>query len=218
MVNAKAQAGYADKLMSRLSTEELDVYKAGRNAKVNSVPKNAEVAAITRLTGLEASFGYLYLKNRTERITSCLKLLLCRKGFSLSDRGLKCHLMHYASAPCWLNSKQPLSARGLTNTAAGKGCFFCFFKNGKQRRQCQAVNLRRNRQREDEPDLGIARKSDTPPMLCMLLRKHLTGARIKEIRQPDMERLYDIAFAAYDELGGSNDKRLVLEMLGRAPT
>ncbi len=57
---------------------------------------------------------------------------------------------------------------------------------------------------------------DTPPMLCMLLRKHLTGARIKEIRQPDMERLYDITFAAYDELGISTDKRLVLEMLGRS--
>ena len=30
---------------------------------------------------------------------------------------------------------------------------------------------------------------DKPPMFCMLLRKHLLGARLAEIQQPPMERL-----------------------------
>ncbi len=76
MVNAKAQAGYADKLMSRLSAEELDVFKRGRNAKVNSVPKNAEVACYHAATGLEALFGYLYLNNRTERINELFEIIV----------------------------------------------------------------------------------------------------------------------------------------------
>ncbi len=63
---------------------------------------------------------------------------------------------------------------------------------------------------------GIQRENpDAPPMLCMLLRKHLAGARIVDIIQPDMERLYDIRLAAFDELGNPSEKRLLAEMLGR---
>ena len=54
-----------------------------------------------------------------------------------------------------------------------------------------------------------------PPMFCMLLRKHLLGARIVDITQPDMERMLLIRLAAYDEMGESVEKTLAVELLGR---
>jgi len=55
----------------------------------------------------------------------------------------------------------------------------------------------------------------TPPMFCMLLRKHLTGGRLMELRQPPMERVVELVFACTDELGDPVEKRLVLELMGR---
>ena len=54
-----------------------------------------------------------------------------------------------------------------------------------------------------------------PPMFCMLLRKHLMGGRIAEIRQPPMERLLDIVMDCTDEMGEPVQKRLVIEIMGR---
>ena len=56
---------------------------------------------------------------------------------------------------------------------------------------------------------------DTPPMFCMLLRKHLLGGRILELKQPPMERLLDFRLETIDELGDRVERRLVLEALGR---
>ena len=42
---------------------------------------------------------------------------------------------------------------------------------------------------------------DTPPMFCMLLRKHLLGGRILELKQSPMERLLDFRLETIDELG-----------------
>ena len=37
---------------------------------------------------------------------------------------------------------------------------------------------------------GLLRENPTqPPMFCMLLRKHLTGAKLIEVTQPEMERV-----------------------------
>ncbi len=54
------------------------------------------------------------------------------------------------------------------------------------------------------------------PMFCMLLRKHLVGARIADIRQPDWERMLILELDARDELGISSRKQLVVEMIGRS--
>lgn len=54
----------------------------------------------------------------------------------------------------------------------------------------------------------------TPPMFCMLLRKHLTGAKIVSVTQPSSERMLDIELSAYDEMGVSVKRHLVCEMLG----
>ena len=54
-----------------------------------------------------------------------------------------------------------------------------------------------------------------PPMFCMLLRKHLSGGRIVELRQPPMERMIDLAIDCTDEMGEPARKHLILELMGR---
>ena len=56
---------------------------------------------------------------------------------------------------------------------------------------------------------------ETPPMFCMLMRKHYVGGRILDIQQPPMERLLDFKFEALSELGDRVERRLVLECIGR---
>ena len=54
-----------------------------------------------------------------------------------------------------------------------------------------------------------------PPMFCMLLRKHLSGARLAEISQPPMERCATFTFDCMDEMGDPVQKQLVAELMGR---
>ncbi len=54
-----------------------------------------------------------------------------------------------------------------------------------------------------------------PPMFCMLLRKHLSGARLVEISQIPMERCAEFTFDCIDEMGDHVNKRLVCELMGR---
>ncbi len=56
---------------------------------------------------------------------------------------------------------------------------------------------------------------DTPPMFCMLLRKHLSGGRLAEIRQIPMERCAIFTFDCTDEMGFPVQKSLVCELMGR---
>lgn len=55
-----------------------------------------------------------------------------------------------------------------------------------------------------------------PPMFCMLLRKHLVGGKLVEIRQPKLERMLDFIFECTDELGEPCQKHLVAEIMGRS--
>ena len=54
-----------------------------------------------------------------------------------------------------------------------------------------------------------------PPMFCMLLRKHLSGARLMEMRQIPMERCAFFTFDCIDEMGDHVKKTLVAELMGR---
>ena len=54
-----------------------------------------------------------------------------------------------------------------------------------------------------------------PPMFCMLLRKHLLGAKLADISQPPMERAATFTFDCTDEMGFPVQKRLVAELMGR---
>ena len=55
----------------------------------------------------------------------------------------------------------------------------------------------------------------TPPMFCMLLRKHLANGRFAGIYQPHLERVLHFYFDAADELGLLSRKTLIIEMIGR---
>jgi len=54
-----------------------------------------------------------------------------------------------------------------------------------------------------------------PPMFCMLLRKHLSGARLAQITQLPMERMAEFTFDCIDEMGDPVRKKLVAELMGR---
>ncbi len=54
-----------------------------------------------------------------------------------------------------------------------------------------------------------------PPMFCMLLRKHLTGARLISISTPDYERIFQLRFLTTNELGDRLEKTLIIEIMGR---
>ena len=54
-----------------------------------------------------------------------------------------------------------------------------------------------------------------PPMFCMLLRKHLSGARLVDVTQPAMERAATFTFDCIDEMGDPVQKQLVAELMGR---
>ncbi|GAF66133.1 fibronectin/fibrinogen-binding protein [Bacillus sp. TS-2] len=55
----------------------------------------------------------------------------------------------------------------------------------------------------------------TPPMFCMLLRKHLEGAIIERIEQFGTERMIFIDCHSKDELGDETKKRLIVEIMGK---
>lgn len=59
---------------------------------------------------------------------------------------------------------------------------------------------------------------ENPPApfgFCMLLRKHLQGARITDIQQKDSERIIELSFETLNELGFTVSKKLILEIMGK---
>jgi ribonuclease-3 family protein len=73
-VKAKAQADILHRINDRLTDEEQDVVRRGRNAKSASVPKNADVSDYRYSTAFESLIGYLYLMKSTPRLMEILKL------------------------------------------------------------------------------------------------------------------------------------------------
>jgi predicted ribosome quality control (RQC) complex YloA/Tae2 family protein len=55
----------------------------------------------------------------------------------------------------------------------------------------------------------------SPPMFCMFLRKHLTGAKITDVQQAGLERIVRISLEAKDELGLPRTLTLVAELMGK---
>ena len=75
-VCATAQSKAVEAILSSLTETELAVYKRGRNAKVNSVPKHADISDYHAATGLETLFGHLYLKGETDRINQLFDIIV----------------------------------------------------------------------------------------------------------------------------------------------
>jgi len=53
------------------------------------------------------------------------------------------------------------------------------------------------------------------PQFCMVLRKHISGGRIVDIRQPNFERIAEIDIEALNEMGDKSIKTLVIELMGK---
>lgn len=68
IVKAVNQAKFVDYIINELASDELDIYKRGRNTTTHSKAKNATMGEYRKATGLEALFGYLYLKGDYERL------------------------------------------------------------------------------------------------------------------------------------------------------
>ncbi|MFZ5634388.1 MAG: Rqc2 family fibronectin-binding protein [Bacillota bacterium] len=55
----------------------------------------------------------------------------------------------------------------------------------------------------------------SPPVFCMVLRKHLEGGRITGFSQPGYDRVLTISVDTRDDLGGSSSKQVICEIMGR---
>lgn len=62
---------------------------------------------------------------------------------------------------------------------------------------------------------GSYTNPEQPPAFCMLMRKHLQGGRITEIRQKDSERIVELDIEAQNEMGFSVSRRLIVEIMAK---
>lgn len=77
-VSANSQSKYIQYLIDNnyLNEEEINIVKKGRNAKVNSHPKNVDILTYKWATALETLFGYLYIKEDNDRIKELINIIL----------------------------------------------------------------------------------------------------------------------------------------------
>ncbi len=54
-----------------------------------------------------------------------------------------------------------------------------------------------------------------PPMLCMLLRKYLQGAKLTEVSMADFDRVAFLGFDTRDEMGFECRRYLIVELMGK---
>ena len=69
-VSAKGQASLLKKLLeeNKLTEEEIEIVKRGRNYKRSSHPKHTDILTYKLSTGFEALVGYLYLSKKEDRL------------------------------------------------------------------------------------------------------------------------------------------------------
>ena len=82
-VNAAAQAAIIQAVLDVMTEEELAVYMRGRNAKSNTMAKNASVEDYRKATGMQALIGYLYLSKRFHRVLELVKLGMEKAGYEI---------------------------------------------------------------------------------------------------------------------------------------
>ena len=74
-VKASKQAEILQEIMPKLTEEEQDIVRRGRNAENHHLPKNASVQDYMYSTAFEALIGYLYLNKQDERLKEILSLI-----------------------------------------------------------------------------------------------------------------------------------------------
>lgn len=75
-VKADAQVKILNKIHEKLTEEEKDIVRRGRNAENHHVPKNATVEEYSYATAFEALIGYLYLTKQDERLKEVLEMCI----------------------------------------------------------------------------------------------------------------------------------------------
>ena len=75
-VSAAAQAGAAEVIAPLLNEEELSVFRRGRNAHTNSVPRGSTQGEYHLATALETLFGFLYLKGEHGRLNELFEVVI----------------------------------------------------------------------------------------------------------------------------------------------
>ena len=73
-VKADAQVRLLHKIEKKLTDEEKDIVRRGRNAENHHVPKSSTIEEYSNSTAFEALIGYLYLTKQDERLKEILKM------------------------------------------------------------------------------------------------------------------------------------------------
>ena len=74
-VKASKQAEILNTIMDKLTEEEKDIVRRGRNTQNHHLPKNASVNEYMYSTAFEALIGYLYLTKQDKRLKEILNLI-----------------------------------------------------------------------------------------------------------------------------------------------
>ncbi len=75
-VKADAQVEILRRIEDKLSTDEMEIVRRGRNAQNHHVPKNATVEEYSYATAFEALIGYLYLTKQDQRLKEILDMCI----------------------------------------------------------------------------------------------------------------------------------------------
>lgn len=75
LVKASSQARAVERIKERLTQQEQSIIRRGRNAHSNHKAKNMSEADYHTATGLEALFGYLYLKGELDRLREIFQMI-----------------------------------------------------------------------------------------------------------------------------------------------
>lgn len=73
-VSANGQVKILKRIEEKLTEEEQDIVRRGRNSNPHSHAKNADIVDYKYATGFEALIGYLYLTEQQERLDEILNM------------------------------------------------------------------------------------------------------------------------------------------------
>lgn len=79
-VSAERQCYFIDRMIENnfLSSEEIDIFKRGRNASSHS-SRSTDIVTYKKSTGLESVIGYLYLNKNYDRILEIMNFIVGEK-------------------------------------------------------------------------------------------------------------------------------------------
>lgn len=83
IVKAKTQSDMIHSLMDDLTSDEVDIYKRGRNSKPHTKAKNASTIEYLDATGFEAVMGYLYLTDNMDRACELVSMGIEKLGLDI---------------------------------------------------------------------------------------------------------------------------------------